>query len=254
MTVHEWARLTWEEVRALDTANAVAVLPVGALEAHGPHLPLATDVIIAEAMARNGAARLSERGLTVLILPALAYTPARYAKGFVGTMDVASETVTALVNEVSDGVGRAGIPLLLLANAHFDPRNVQALRGVADPAARSRPPRIVFADLTRRACASRLTDEFRSGACHAGRYEGSIVLAAAPDLVRTDIMRDLEPNPRSLSDAAREGRHTFEEAGGDRAYFGWPADATADEGRETIATLGAILEEIVLETREGLGA
>lgn len=252
MPVHELATLTWEEVRALDTAHAVAVLPVGAIEAHGPHLPLATDVIIAEAMARSGAERLGRRGLTAVILPVLAYTPARYAKGFAGTMDVASETVTALVNEVADGVGRAGISLLVLANAHFDPRHVQALRGAADPAARSRPPLIVFTDLTRHACASRLTEEFRSGACHAGRYEGSIVLAAAPDLVRTDIMRDLPPNARSLSDAAREGHGTFEEAGGDRAYFGWPADATADEGHETIATLGAILEEVVLAAREGL--
>ncbi|MDH3424325.1 MAG: hypothetical protein OEN00_15130, partial [Gemmatimonadota bacterium] len=54
------------------------------------------------------------------------------------------------------------------------------------------------------------------------------------------------PNPASLSDAIREGHTTFETAGGPRAYFGWPAEATADEGRETVATLGRLLAEAVL--------
>ena len=49
----------------------------------------------------------------------------------------------------------------------------------------------------------------------------------------------------SLSAAIRDGKRTFEEAGGPRAYFGWPADASADEGRATIATLGEILAEAV---------
>ena len=51
-------------------------MPLGATEAHGPHLPLSTDVIIAEAMARAGAERLSRQGATVLVLPTVALTPA----------------------------------------------------------------------------------------------------------------------------------------------------------------------------------
>src|SRR5438874_2365038 len=136
MPTRELAELTWEEMRDLVGARPLAVLPVGAIEAHGPHLPLATDVIIAEAMARTGG------------------------------------------------------------------------------------------------------DALRSGACHAGRFETSIVLAMRPDLVREEIRRALPPNPASLSTAIREGRVTFEEAGGPRAYFGWPADATAAEGRSSIETLG----------------
>ena len=52
MPVHRLSDMTWEEVRDTDRRNAVAILPVGAVEAHGPHLPLGTDVIIAEAMAK----------------------------------------------------------------------------------------------------------------------------------------------------------------------------------------------------------
>ena len=101
--------------------------------------------------------------------------------------------------------------------------------------------------LSRRPWAERLGDEFRSGACHAGRFEGSIVLAERPELVRqVEIERGLEPNPASLSEAIREGSSTFDEAGGPQAYFGDPAAATADEGAATIAELGAILEEAIL--------
>jgi creatinine amidohydrolase len=106
--------------------------------------------------------------------------------------------------------------------------------------------RVAFPRLSGKPWAQRLGDEFRSGACHAGRFEGSVVLAARPELVRGEISADLEPNPASLAQAIREGRTTFAEAGGAQAYFGDPAAATAAEGTATIAELGAILEEAVL--------
>ncbi|HQR17359.1 MAG TPA: creatininase family protein, partial [Gemmatimonadales bacterium] len=87
--------------------------------------------------------------------------------------------------------------------------------------------------------------EFQTGACHAGRFETSIVLAERPELVRA-AQKQLPPNPRSLSEAIRAGRGTFAEAGGPRAYFGYPADATAEEGRALVDALGAILEEAAL--------
>jgi creatinine amidohydrolase len=63
--------------------------------------------------------------------------------------------------------------------------------------------------------------------------------------VREEIRSALEPNPASLSSAIRVGARTFGEAGGPRAYFGWPADASADEGRRSVAVLGGILAEAV---------
>ena len=74
MVVHELSEMTYIEVRDLDRAGTVAVLPVGAIEAHGPHLPLATDVVIARAMARAGAGRIAARGFGAVLLPPLAFT------------------------------------------------------------------------------------------------------------------------------------------------------------------------------------
>src|SRR4051794_20065883 len=253
MPVYSLASLTWTAVRELPAARTVAVLPAGAIEAHGPHLPLATDVIIAEAMARAGAGRLAARGLHVLVLPALTMAPAPFAAEFAGTLDVPPEATTMIVKAVMHNLAAHGCRAAAIANAHHDPAHVAALRRAVDAIDRTGGLVAVFPDLTRRRWAERLTAEFRSGACHAGRYETSIVLAERPDLVRTDVMATLPPNPRSLVDAIREGRTTFAAAGGSDAYFGFPAEATAEEGRAIVETLGDILADAVAEAIEPTG-
>src|SRR6058998_674240 len=246
MAVLEFAHLTWEEVRDLDWTKAVAILPLGAVEAHGPHLPLATDVIIAETMARAAAARLAARGHDVVLLPPLAYTAAEFAAGFPGTVSLRTATVTALLVDLARSLARHGLRVLAVANAHLDPAHLAAIEAAAAQTGPETGTRIVFPDVTRKPWAHRLTEEFRSGACHAGQYESSIVLAVRPELVRETVRRSLPANPRSLSGAIRAGQTNFEQAGGPRAYFGSPAEARADEGARTIEVLGAILEEAVL--------
>lgn len=246
MAVLTFAELTWEDVHALAGARTVAILPLGALEAHGPHLPLATDVVIAEAMARAGAARLSAAGFQALLLPSLAYTAAGYAAGFAGTLSVSPGAVTQLIVDVARSLARHEVGWLALANAHLDPAHREALRAAVE-AARGEGVTVIYPDIARRRLAQRLGDEFQSGACHAGRFETSIVQAARRELVREAVRATLPANPKSLSEAVAQGMATFEEAGGPRAYFGFPADASVAEGRATIVTLGEILAEAVLE-------
>jgi creatinine amidohydrolase len=235
--------MTWEEARDAVSPGSVAVLPVGAIEAHGPHLPLETDVIIAQAMARAGAARMAARGMGAVLLPPLAYTAAPFAEGFPGTISLRPETVTALVADVARSLARQGYTALAIANAHLDPAHLASLDAAAEAARRELP--VAFPNLTHKPWALRLGDEFRSGACHAGRFETSIVLAERPELVRAAMMVALPAVPASLSRAIRDGKRGFEEAGGARAYFGYPAQATAGEGRATVEELGAILDEAV---------
>jgi creatinine amidohydrolase len=245
MPIPEWADLTWEEVRDRDLSRIVAILPVGAVEAHGPHLPLGTDVVIAEAMARAGAGALASRGFDPLLLPRMAYTAAPFAEAFPGTLSVSPDTVTALLLDIARALTRCRVGALAVANAHLDPAHLAAMAAAVTRAAQEGLLPVAAPDVSRKQWAPRLTEEFRSGACHAGRYEGSIVMAESPGSVREGIRRSLPPNPSSLSTAIREGKRSFEEAGGPRAYFGWPAEATAEEGRITIETLGAILAEAV---------
>jgi len=239
-------QMTWTEVERLDLARTVAILPTGAVEAHGPHLPTSTDRVIALAMAEDGARRLLDDGVPALVLPPVDYTAASFAAAFPGTVSVRPETVTALLVDVAAALAGWGVRTLAFANAHFDPAHLGALYAARTQIREAGRVDVVFPDVTRKPWAARLTDEFKSGACHAGRYEGSVVLAREPKLVREKLQRRLPPNPSSLSVAIREGRKDFAEAGGPEAYFGAPAEATAAEGRATVAELGAILAEAVL--------
>lgn len=240
------AELTWREVAALDPSRTVAILPTGATEAHGPHLPLATDVIIADAMARDGGQRLIEAGYDVVLLPTLPYTAADFAAGFAGTVSVSTETETALIVDIGRSLARHGLHIFVFANAHLDPGHLSALTSAAARLESEYGLTVVFPNITRRPWAQRLGSEFMSGACHAGCFEGSVVMAERPSLVREVIRVTLPENPSSLSVAIRGGKQSFEEAGGPNAYFGAPAVASAEEGRETVGTLGVILAEAVL--------
>ncbi|MCI0342119.1 MAG: creatininase family protein [Planctomycetales bacterium] len=242
------AEMTWDDAREA-LPRSVAVLPVGATEAHGPHLPLATDVILAEAMAREGAKRLEARGVPCVVLPPFAYSAAPFGAAFPGTVSIRPDVATALLVDVARGLAQHGAKLLAIASAHLDPAHIGSLEAAATAIRAERLLRVVFPDITKKPWALRLTDEFQSGACHAGQFEGSIVMAERPDLVKEGVRRSLVPNPASLSRAIRAGKRTFQEAGGPQAYFGNPAAASGEEGRRTIEALAKILEEAVMAER-----
>lgn len=244
MAIRKLADMTWEEARDQGRAGAIAILPVGAIEAHGPHLPLSTDVVIASAMAEAAAEELVGRGRGVVLLPPLCYTAAGFAAGFAGTITVSPATVAAMLVDIARSLANHGFPMLVIANAHLDPDHVAALHTAVETCG-DQAIEVIFPDITRKPWAPQLTEEFQSGACHAGRYESSIVMAADPGLVSDDRRRGLAPNPVSLSAAIRAGQKTFEEAGGSAAYFGDPAAASREEGQSTIRALGSILVQAI---------
>ncbi len=92
-----------------------------------------------------------------------------------------------------------------------------------------------------------LSAEYKSGACHAGRYETSLVLAARPELVDEPRARALPPLATSLSGAIAAGQTTFAAMGLDRAYTGAPAEATGAEGGELLDKLAEMVATEVAE-------
>ncbi|MBX3563649.1 MAG: creatininase family protein [Sphingomonas sp.] len=240
-----YADLPWTEIRdaLAGEAPVVAILPLGAIEAHGPHLPLGTDVIISDGMAKRAAEALEANGVRAFVLPALAYAPAEYAAEFAGTISISSATATALLLDIARSLQTQGFACLALANSHFDPANVAMLRAAVPEIVALGLP-VAFPDFTRRALAQTLTEEFQSGACHAGQFETSLVLADRPETVR-EAGKSLDANPASLVTAFAAGATTFTEAGGPHAYFGDPAAATAHEGAQTYAAMAeAIVREV----------
>jgi creatinine amidohydrolase len=237
-----FAENAWTAIRdALASGRpAIAILPCGATEAHGPHLPLNTDVLISEKMASEALPALAARGLVAAILPPLAYMPAGYAEAFPGTVTVSVATAKALLREIAASVKAQGFACLALANSHFDPANVAMLREVAEDIRASGLP-VAFPDFTRRKLAQTLTAEFQSGACHAGQYETSLVMAVRPDLVDEVMRSKLADNPSSLTESFAKGARNFAEAGGPEAYFGYPRQASVAEGAESYRVMAAAL-------------
>ncbi len=243
------ARLSWTDCgdRLKDrTGRAVALLPVGSTEPHGPHLPLETDVIISAEMARRAAGALGDRGVEAVILPPVAYSVTDFSRDFPGAIGLSRETSRAMIREICLAALGHGFDAVCLVNSHLEPDHLDALRRAAEEASRQAGRPVVFPDKTRRPWATRLTEEFRSGACHAGRYETSLVLAARPDRVDRAAMRALPAVEISIGRAIKEGKRSFREAGGDLAYFGDPAAATPEEGEATYAVLASMVVEEVM--------
>ena len=242
--------LRFPEAQKIVRDGAIALWPTGATEAHGPHLPLSTDVIIAEETCRRSVAPLREAlGLTPLILPPLAFTVTDYAGPFTGTVSIPKETATAYVRDVLLGVAQQGFRAICLVNAHLEPAHRFALRDAVKAARPKAECPIALADPCDRRWVPTLTAEFQSGKCHAGQYESSLVLAARPDLVDESRRRTLEPVDIDLAGGMSQGLTDFEQMGADQAYFGDPRAATITEGDDSYARL---VQMVLTMTKEAL--
>ncbi|HWO02440.1 MAG TPA: creatininase family protein [Blastocatellia bacterium] len=241
--------LTWKEAREALTRGVVAILPIGSTEAHGPHLPLATDVIISEEMSRRAAAKLNAQGIEALVLPPVAYSVTDFSADFAGTISIKRETAAALVRDICVALYAQGARLVTIANSHLEPEHVASIDEAIESVKKQTGRLVAFPDNRRRRWAATLTEEFRRGDCHAGSYETSLVMAARPELVRDEVRRELERVPISIAEKIREGATSFTEAGGVEAYFGDPRAASREEGE---ASYDALSEMIVIAVQEAL--
>jgi creatinine amidohydrolase len=231
------ARLTWPEAQDLLARQPIALLPIGSTEAHGPHLPLATDVFLSEELARRVQAALSARGQASVIAPSLSYAVTEFAGDFAGTVSLDPAAATAQLISVGAGLIRSGFIRVCLINSHLEAAHVTTLRSACAELAARTGHRVAFPDNTERRWARTLTAEFKRGTCHAGSYETSMLLAAQPALVRESIRAHLPENPNDFLGAVKQGAGTFPTAGGPQAYFGNPAQATAAEGEDIYTRL-----------------
>ncbi len=250
MSADELARMTYAEVEALlaGPGRKIALLPTGSTEAHGPHLPLATDSIIAEGMAARAAERLRARGFVALRLPTLHYAVTDWAADFAGSTGISQAAARLVLLDIAGRCAAMGFDATVLVNAHLEPDNIATLRAVTREYADSGAPGLLlFPDKTRRRNAQRLSAEFQSGSCHAGQYETSLVLAADPSLVRDELARALPEHVVPLHEHIAKGARSFADCGLDRAYCGDPSGASAAEGEASYAALAGIVVDAVVE-------
>ncbi len=235
--------MSWTEVEKALEDRPVGLIPVGSVQAHGPHLPLCADTVIATEMARRGARKLKEHGVPSLILPPVSFTVAEFGAAFAGTLTLPAETSVALLRDVCVAAGRR-FRALALVNVHLEPRHVECLKKAVEEAKKAGVS-VCWADITRKRWTESLGRPFQEGD-HAGAWETSLMMAAAPQAVRERERISLAP-VEGLAGPLKKGAKTFQEAGGEDAYFGDPTAASAEEGEAWFEALGQILSVSVME-------
>lgn len=246
--------LSWRQIADLpDPANTVIVLPTGATEQHGPHLPCAVDSVIAAGVVGHALARLGDS------VPAYAMAPITYGKSeehlhFPGTMTLSGETLLATMNEIGESVYRAGFRKLLIVNGHGGQPQVMEM------AARELRLRhgdfIVVPSFTWRVphVAGRyLSEREKKLAMHAGHAETALMLALAPDTVDMSLAVSNYPPDfpsRLLSPDGRPACAWSARDFGPSGIIGDPLPATAEQGQAILDSLAESWAQAITELHE----
>lgn len=238
------AEMTWPEVQeATEDRKAVALVPLGATEAHGPHLPLATATYLAIETAKRGARRLKGHGVRAIVFPNISYSVCERSADFPGTLSLSKPAAVSLLKEVAVAATRH-FRAVAFVNTHLDAAHLEVLKQVVDEAKKAGTS-ACFVDLTRKRWAQQLGEAFAQGD-HAGAFATSAMMALNLKMVREHERISLPPLD-GLAVSMKKGMKTFKEAGGDDAYFGDPGAANIEEGENILEQLADICAVSVME-------
>jgi creatinine amidohydrolase len=244
---HDLATMTSPEAADAVAGSRTAVLPLGSIEQHGPHLPNGTDTMAAELVARAVADRLD-----ALYAPLSPYGVTPIHAGHPGTVTLRRETYEALLSDVCSQLIALGVRTLVLVNWHEG--NIASMNAVATDLQDRHDVTFVAAQ----ACyvAQRLYRDAGGELTHGGGIETLAVLACDPDLVKVE--RAGEPTRPVGADAMDRMRRSHEVYGfitdvselADDGWYGNPHWATADRA----ATFADVVADGVVAQVEGVVA
>jgi creatinine amidohydrolase len=233
-----WGDLTSEEFRGLDPEHCIVILPVAAVEQHGPHLSVLTDTAIADGMVGMLRQMLPDE-LKVLVLPTQAYGKSDEHLLSPGTLTLPAHALLEVLTEIGASVARAGLRKIVLINSHGG--NTDVL-GIVARELRVRHGMLCVATHWRRfglPAGLYTSIEVRHG-IHAGDIETSLMLHFRPDLVRMDKAKTFVSNTAAIEKEfvllRPTGPHGFGWIAQDlnaEGAVGDAAVATAEKGRRT---------------------
>jgi creatinine amidohydrolase len=227
----DWLDMTWQDLKRADTGRWIAVLPVAAVEQHGPHLPLGVDSFIGEAYLARVRPMLPE-GLPVTFLPMQKIGQSDEHLDFPGTLTLSSTTAIKAWSEIAESLHRAGLRKLVLVTSHGG--NLQAVELIARDLRVRLDMLVVVTAWHRFGYPEGLfSPEERHHGIHGGAIETSLMLAARPELVRMTEAPNAVPSSVAME---REFTwlHTYRPAG-----FGWMTQDLHPSGAVGDATLGS---------------
>jgi creatinine amidohydrolase len=222
------ATSAWPDVEAAIRRGLLAVLPLGAMEQHGAHLPLLTDTTMAAGVAR----RVAE-GMDGLLLPPIAYGDAWTTEGWAGTLSISPVTLRATVEDLGRGLLRMGVRGLVTINGHFGNREPIAL--AARTLSEAGFP-VLHLDYPRlEAFAAEICESAPAGPgfYHADEVETSMMLALAPESVAMAKAAPEYPLFPETFGAEPMRLSAFNRSG----VFGDPRPASAEKGERLISLI-----------------
>ena len=224
-----WSDFTSEAFSRLDRDKLIAVLPVGATEQHGPHLPMSTDSATIDGMVAATLPKLPA-SLPVLFLPTVAYGKSNEHSRYPGTLTVSAATLISLWMEIGACVARSGVRKLVLFNSHGGQMSVMDI--VARDLREQHGMMVVAANWYTLGLPGGLFDEreMKHG-IHAGDLETSVMMSLAPDHVRADKARNFASFTETL---ARDNRFLSISPSG---KLGWQIQDLNPEGAAGDASL-----------------
>ena len=255
---HRLAQLTWPEARQAIADDRLVILPTGATEAHGPHLPLDCDTHQAETVAL----RLAER-VDALVAPPVAYGYSTTFERFPGTVSLSNETYQQIVFEICAGLIRQGFRRLLVLNGNRPngTANDAVARRLVDALDAHHAFKVSAVGYWEPGAAQvhALRKSAVGGMGHAGEMETAFQLATRPELVQADRLQGLDP-PLVAWDLVAPGEpsRTYssrpDPADGHPAIFGDPHAATPESGRAFLDAVVDALAEMVAALTPSYGA
>ena len=248
----DWASYTAPEIRNLASKDgSILVVPIGSIEQHGRHLPVATDSLLVSAIARLGVERVNE-DIPILRLPAFwsGYSPHHLSFG--GTISLEFEHMQRAVEDIVDSALSNGFDAVLLLNGHGG--NSSLVNGTVSTIGTEHPDAEILG-LTYFQLAQSFIDEIRDsdpgGMGHGGEFETSLMLYLHEELVRTDELTGTpmdEPYDHSLDDmfaggplGVYRGFDEYSESGA----IGDPTLASAEKGERIYERLGDEIEGVL---------
>lgn len=224
-------RATWVEFEEGVKRGAVAILPFGAMEQHGLHLPLSTDTVMA-----TGLASLLADELDAMLLPPIAFGEAWSSSGFPGTICLSPSTVHALVVDIGSSLADAGVKGLIIVNGHFGNRAPLEL-AVRELLIRKSYPVLLLDYPGLEEAAGEICESKPAAPSfyHADEFETSVMLALQPEDVQMDKARAEYPEFPVTWGAEPIRLDTFCRTG----VFGDPRPATAEKGEQLLLSLVA---------------
>lgn len=225
-----FSNLTWAEAEEVVKENPILLLPMGTVEPHGPHGPLNTDLIISNETSIRAVKKLRSIGIKTFILPSVNYAVADYASCFPGAISISEDSFRLLVKDICLAVINQGFSKIFIINNHFEPEHIKSIYSIIKNIREITGVQISYLDLTRKERSELLGEEFKSGECHAGSYETSLVMASDINLIREGIKNTLPYVPINLVEVIDKGMKDFKLMGLTQAYCGSPAKASVEEG------------------------